>query len=176
MHTLILLQQLDYEGHGWQGKLGDTAMGDSSLEREARTMLRAALVHVDKLTEVGQRGLHLGIRRTQTGPLDSTLKELTGKGRVNRQTRVAAVGRLLLAAVKVASRLACCAAGTGLGSRGEVDTGVAGNTRRGEALEKSLYASKTRLDLVNLALTAKVSNEHGHDWRRMHGCHTIERR
>lgn len=72
--TFDLVEQRydDIERRQWQ--LRQTAGRECALEGEPRAMADgAALLHLDELAEVGQRGLDLGVDLAQGGALDGAL-------------------------------------------------------------------------------------------------------
>lgn len=58
-------------------------------------------VHIDELAEVAQRGSHVRVHLVERSPLHRILEEVTSKGRMGGETRVASKGGLIIAGVEI---------------------------------------------------------------------------
>ncbi|KAH6607084.1 hypothetical protein Trco_003397 [Trichoderma cornu-damae] len=85
-----------------KSSLAHAARGHGLLQGEARPVAYGSvLLHLDKLAEIGESHLHLGVQVPQRRSLDGPLEELARKGGVHSQARIAAKGRFLVGAVIV---------------------------------------------------------------------------
>jgi hypothetical protein len=105
LHTFDMLQQGNHRRHGRHRQFAYTPWGHWLLQRKSRPVTDGAvLLQLDKLAQVGQSRLHLGIHSRQGRFLDGTLEEFAGKGCVDGQARVAAEDGFLVGAVIVSGR------------------------------------------------------------------------
>lgn len=58
-------------------------------------------MHIDELAEIAQRGPHIRIHLVERSPLHGILEEVTRKGRMGGEPRVASKGGLIIAGVKI---------------------------------------------------------------------------